>query len=181
MSWLSQINPNTVLGLVGLLGGVATWLWTKIRGGTVDSFTDVITGLGKQAIHTLLTDPTISSQIDPSVLAARATTVLTQLARTIGISSNAITDALIKATAQHVVGDILEELRAADGAQAQLTAMAAQVASFPATLAKVEADALARGKAFAAQYIDNTPPIAIGPELPPTVPTATALPSKVTP
>lgn len=155
MSWLSKIDPNTVIGLIGLLGTVATWAWSKLHGNKVASFTDVITGLGKQAIHTLMLDPTVIAATDTKELAARAASVLTGLARSIGIPSNAITDALIQATAQHVVGDVLAELRAAAGLQDQLDKLNDQVSGFPATLAKIEADALARGKVFADQYVER--------------------------
>lgn len=157
MDWLSKIDPNTIIGLGGLLFTLATWTYHKLRGDKVDSFTDTIRGLGKQAIHTLLMDPTVTLALDRDALTGRATALLFSLAKSIDVPQNAITAAIITATAQHVVGDVLDELRAADSLQGRVDALAAQVAAIPASIAEAEARGLAAGRAFARDMVEVVP------------------------
>jgi hypothetical protein len=155
--WFGKISPDTVMYLVGLVGALATWSYHKIKGDKTDSFDDMIRGLGKQAIHELLADPAVSSALSPSDLTARAASILWTLATRIGIPRNAMTEALITATAQHVVGDALDQLRSIDSAQKQLDVLTSQIAAFPAQLAKTEAEAFAKGKAFADEMVEKVP------------------------
>lgn len=174
MDWLSKLDPNTIAGLLTVIGSLATWLYHKARGEKADSFDDTIRGLGKQAVHELLSDPKVSAALSPTDLTARASIMLRMLASRIGIPDNAIVAALIRATAQHVVGDVLAELRAADGLSDQLQQLQSQVAAIPASIAQAEAAGYARGKLIADQFIERTDK----PQENPILPTATALPPK---
>lgn len=158
MEWLSKIDPNALLGLGGVIAALATWTWHKLRGDKEADFSDMIRGLAKQALHVLLTDPAITTAIAPEALSARAQVILADLARRAGVpTTNPIVATLIATTAQHVVGDVLDELRAAAGLEDQVTQLQAQVSGFPAQLAAIEAAAVAKGKAFAAEMVEAVP------------------------
>ena len=168
MDWLSKIDPNTIIGLGGLIATLATWTWHKLRGDKQDSFTDTIRGLGKQAVHVLLMDPSITLELAPDTLQTKAVTYLWALATGIGVPRNAITEAIVTATAQHVVGDLLDELRGAQALPAKVAALSDQVAAIPASIAAAEAKGFAAGKAWFDANAEPADPL----------PTATALPPK---
>ena len=42
MNWLSGLDPNAVIGVLGLLSTVGGWLWDKARGRKTESFTATI-------------------------------------------------------------------------------------------------------------------------------------------
>jgi hypothetical protein len=157
MDW-SKLDPNTVTIIAGFLAAGAGWLWHKINGDKVDSFEDTIRGIGKGVIHTLLMDPAVTTAISPDALRLRATMLLWQAASTIGIPRNAATSVIATAVVEHIVGDVLEELRTAAGLQDQLEQLNSQVAAIPAALAKAEADGLAKGRAFAKEMVESVPP-----------------------
>ena len=57
LTWLSQINPNTVLSVVFLVGG---WLWHQASTGKKTSIGDSLEALARQALHIVLADPALS-------------------------------------------------------------------------------------------------------------------------
>lgn len=151
------LNPNTIAIIVSGIGSLVTWIVHKAHGDKVDRFDDAIRGLGKQVVHELLSDPEVNSALSSTALQAKAESLLRSLAATLKIPTSPITDALIKATAAHIVGDVQAALRELDDANDQLAQLTAQVAAFPAQLAKTEADAFAKGKAWAAENVEKVP------------------------
>lgn len=157
MDW-SKLDPNTVTVLGGLVIAAATALWHKLRGDQEASFEDTLRGLGKGVIHTLLVDPAVTSAISVEALRSRASDLLWRGATAIGVPRNVITEKIMVSLVEHVVGDVLEKLRVADGLQVKLDQLNAQVSAIPALIAKTEADALARGRAWAAENVEIVPP-----------------------
>ncbi len=131
MSWISELNPNTIVGLIGLVYALGTWTWGKLRGTQQASFADTISGIGKQAIHVLLTDTTITAAMDPAALTARASAIMIDLAKKVGVpTDNTIVQQLITATAGHVVGDVLTEIRSRDALSAQMVKQLGDLSTF---------------------------------------------------
>jgi hypothetical protein len=110
-SWLSQISPNTVVGLVVLVGG---WVWSTVRGDQRASIGDSLKGLATQALHTAMDDPALSQ----SNVEAMATSALWAAAGKAGIPRNAATEALATPIIHQLVGDLMGELRTKNLAEA---------------------------------------------------------------
>jgi hypothetical protein len=157
MDW-SKLDPNTVLIVGSLVGSFGTWLWHKISGDKTDSFDETIRGLGKQAIHELLMDPSVSAALSAEAMQAKAEAFLTAAASKLGLPINTITTAIIKTTAAHVVGDAQEQLRAITDATAQLAKMADDAKAFQDRLATIEKEAFERGKKFADEMVERVDP-----------------------
>lgn len=125
-SWLSQINPNTIIAIIG---GVAVYVYHQIRGDKSDSFSDQLRGLGKQVIHALVTDPAINSQSTVDAIKAKASSLLWSAAIKAGIPRNSVTEGIATALLDHIVGDVLSELRAQQTIPSQVSTIAAQAAA----------------------------------------------------
>lgn len=158
MDWLTKIDPNTLITLGGVILGGLTWLYHKAKGDQVANFADTFRGIGKSVLHTLLIDPTITSDANIDALKIRASQLVWRAADGASIPRNAITVALVNALVEHTIGDLLAELRARDSLQAKVAALSDQIATMPAQWAAAEA----RGRAAVAgmaSMIDTTPDV----------------------
>lgn len=54
MSALSQLDPNLIVALVTAVG---TFIWSKVTGRKTDNIADVLTGLARQELARITTDP----------------------------------------------------------------------------------------------------------------------------
>lgn len=145
-SWLSKLDPNTVLGALAVIGSVATWAYHKVRGDQAASFEDTFRGLGKQVIHLLMADTSVTAATEPAILKARASELLWKLVGT-SIPRNALTEGIANTLIEHVVGDTLkllldaENLEIAQSLPAQMESVANRAAdvlkSFPVRLPKI--------------------------------------------
>ncbi len=125
--FLSKIDPNTLVGVFTAVAGLATWAYHKVRGDKQESAMDMLTGIGKQVIHVVVTDTSINNDANVATITARVTAELWALASRTGVPRNAITEAIANQVIAHTVGDILTELRkraaALDQAQAAIKAL----------------------------------------------------------
>lgn len=111
LSWLSHIDPNTVLALATLVVG---WVYHRVRGDSQASLLDSLKSLGAQVVHLLVTDPTITSQTNLDTIKLRARSYLLELAGKAGIPDNSLTDAIVTQIVEQIVAKALAELRSID-------------------------------------------------------------------
>lgn len=116
-NFLLKIDPNTLIAVATAIGGIVTWSYHKIRGDKQDSFMDTFTGLGKQVIHAVMSDPSINNDTNFATLKALVTQQIWSLATLAHIPRNAISEAIANQVIEHTVGDILTELRTKAEAQ----------------------------------------------------------------
>lgn len=156
MDWLSKIDPNVVVPAIAAL---LAWGYHKLRGDTKDHFDDVLRGIGKQVITSLLASGLASTELDK--LKELAQKKLWEIAVASGVPRNALTERIATAVIEHTIGDALEEIRNREAAAklpGQLDELAKQISDIPAMIDKAHADGLARGKAFFDEMVEKLPP-----------------------
>ena len=163
MDWFSKIDPNALIAIATVLG---TWIYHKVSGQKAASFDDTIRGIGKQVVDALVK----AGDLDTDKMVLLGNNLMTDAMTKLGIPLNAVTNALVKATVMHAVGDALAELRQLDAdADANMAKMQAIASSMPDVIAKAQADGLARVKDLAAQTVERVDEIP-APATPPPIP-----------
>lgn len=140
-SWLTKIDPNTVIAIVVALG---TYVYHQIAGGSkAPSFGDQLKAFGRQVLQIVLADPAVSvANVEPLI-----TSELWALATRAGIPRNATTQAIANPIIAELVGEAMAELRkAALPSQQQIDAIVRSISKLPTldTIPKVLAPASAK-------------------------------------
>jgi len=108
-SWLSKIDPNTVLLGVSLIGSVVTWAYHSIRGDEKESAGDLAEGTARQlaqvAVDMYGKLPPQQAQLQ---IAGWMTDKLWGELGKAGIQRNPALDLIVRAAAAHGVADAME-------------------------------------------------------------------------
>ncbi len=117
LTWLTKLDPNTVVGALTLLASVAAALWHKAKGDTHDTWADTFEALGRQLAHDVLANPALATPA--AALGGQVRDYVTRelwaAAQRIGIPKTAATSAMVAAVVEQVSADVLDELKKAAG------------------------------------------------------------------
>ncbi len=109
MDFLSKLDPNVVLVLVGAATSLAGWIYHKAKGDKTDEHADTFQGVMRNVLHDLL--PVLRFDTTQAELRVLVGTLAWKGLAKAGIPKNGLSEAIVNAGIEHTVADALDFIR----------------------------------------------------------------------